>query len=342
MEYKLMSEPLIARLQGTINSVLRTVIPDGPVAMVDYPNFSNVGDSAIWLGQSLYLRHQRGTQPSYCCSSSGYSASALAKDAPTGPILLCGGGNFGTLWPHHQEFRIELLQRFPDRPIIQMPQSVHFSDERSVSSMARAIGRHKAFTLLVRDRQSHEFATKRFDCPVHLCPDMAFYIGRTLRKPADLDLLFLMRTDLERAAGRRLSEADIAEAGKTAAMVDWLRESRYGLRFARWLSGARHAMGGRARRRAAQHDAMAWRRFRRGVDLLSRGRVVITDRLHGHILSLLLDIPHVALDNTYGKLGGFIEAWTGDYKNLLRARNTPEALKQAARLLDPVSVQHRA
>ena len=38
---------------------------------------------------------------------------ALAESAPTGPILICGGGNFGTLWPRHQEFRIELLERFP-------------------------------------------------------------------------------------------------------------------------------------------------------------------------------------------------------------------------------------
>ena len=38
---------------------------------------------------------------------------------------------------------------------------------------------------------------------------------------------------------------------------------------------------------------------------------MITDRLHAHILCTLLDHPHIALDNSYGKLKGFIEAWTG-------------------------------
>ena len=34
-----------------------------------------------------------------------------------------------------------------------------------------------------------------------------------------------------------------------------------------------------------------------GFMYLSRGRVVATDRLHGHILSTLMDIPHVLIDN---------------------------------------------
>lgn len=40
----------------------------------------------------------------------------------------------------------------------------------------------------------------------------------------------------------------------------------------------------------------------RGVKLLSRGRVVITDRIHAHIVSGLLDMPQVALDNHYEEL----------------------------------------
>jgi exopolysaccharide biosynthesis predicted pyruvyltransferase EpsI len=43
---------------------------------------------------------------------------------------------------------------------------------------------------------------------------------------------------------------------------------------------------------------------------LSRGRVVITDRLHGHILCLLLGLPHVLLDNSIGKLSAYFETWT--------------------------------
>ena len=49
----------------------------------------------------------------------------------------------------------------------------------------------------------------------------------------------------------------------------------------------------------------------RGVRLLSRGHRIATDRLHAHILSLMLGIPHYAADNLTGKVHAFIDCWTG-------------------------------
>jgi exopolysaccharide biosynthesis predicted pyruvyltransferase EpsI len=334
MQYKTGAEGLITRLQEATKRVLGQVIPDGPVALVDYPGHSNVGDSAIWLGETLYLRRERGISPSYCCTIPSYSAASLAEDAPTGAILIHGGGNFGTLWPHHQEFRNELLERFPGRPIVQLPQSIHFSDDSAVAATARAISRHKAFTLLVRDQKSYEFATARFDCAVHLCPDMAFYIGRTARRSPEVKFMFLIRTD-----GERTGDRFVPETRETRLAADWLGDSRNRLRFARRVARVQNAFAGRAHRRAAEYDAVAWNRFHRGVKLLSRGEVVITDRLHAHILSLLLDIPHVTLDNSYGKLGSFIEAWTASYMHLHRATTMAEAVQQARRSLGPRPMQ---
>ncbi len=39
-----------------------------------------------------------------------------------------------------------------------------------------------------------------------------------------------------------------------------------------------------------------------GNTLLSRGRIVITDRLHASIMSTLIDRPVIYIDNTYRKL----------------------------------------
>lgn len=46
------------------------------------------------------------------------------------------------------------------------------------------------------------------------------------------------------------------------------------------------------------------------IKLLSKGSVVLTDRLHGHILSILIVKPHVIVDNSYGKISDFYQAWT--------------------------------
>ena len=57
--------------------------------------------------------------------------------------------------------------------------------------------------------------------------------------------------------------------------------------------------------------------------------MVVTDRLHAHLLSLLLAIPHAVLDNTYGKLGRFLDAWTGDAPGVHRFGTAEEALAWA-------------
>jgi exopolysaccharide biosynthesis predicted pyruvyltransferase EpsI len=67
--------------------------------------------------------------------------------------------------------------------------------------------------------------------------------------------------------------------------------------------------------------------------LLSSGRVVITDRLHAHLLCLLAGIPHAVLDNSYGKLGGFLDRWTGEAAGVYRADSTEDAEDWAASLL---------
>ncbi len=48
------------------------------------------------------------------------------------------------------------------------------------------------------------------------------------------------------------------------------------------------------------------------LNILSRGKVVVTDRLHAYILCLQLGIPHVIVDNSYGKLSAFYNTWAKD------------------------------
>src|SRR3546814_17181222 len=53
------------------------------------------------------------------------------------------------------------------------------------------------------------------------------------------------------------------------------------------------------------------------------------------ILSLLLDIPHVLLDNSYGKVAGFADQWTADYGGLMRATGRAEAFETALACVAP-------
>jgi pyruvyl transferase EpsO len=80
-------------------------------------------------------------------------------------------------------------------------------------------------------------------------------------------------------------------------------------------------------------DRLAQQRTRRGCRLLSRGRIVVTDRLHAHILCTLLGIPHIVLDNNCGKLSGFIRCWTAEHPLCHLADSVEEATRIATSLL---------
>ena len=54
------SGSLIDRLQGVIHDRLHDLVSDEPLAILDFPDIRNCGDSAIWLGEMAYLKDRHG------------------------------------------------------------------------------------------------------------------------------------------------------------------------------------------------------------------------------------------------------------------------------------------
>ena len=319
----------IAQLQKAISAVLGPEL-DGvhSLALLDFPDHPNVGDSAIYLGEIAWLRRHHGIVPRYVCGTGNFCAEALRQAVPEGPILIHGGGNFGDIWPHHQRLREAVLVAFPGRRVVQLPQTIHFDDSAEQERMAAAIAAHGNVLLLVRDQRSFDLVRAAFRCEVRLCPDMAFVLGpQAPRAPARHGVLLLLRTDKERA------DAGLPPSVPAAAVIDdWLEEPVNFRDWARRRSAVQVALAAPARafdrnyQRERLYRALARHRLARGLHLLGGARTVITDRLHGHILCLLLGIPHIVFDNMYGKLGAVIDTWTADCGLVERAGSLAAAL----------------
>jgi pyruvyl transferase EpsO len=234
-------------------------------------------------------------------------------------MLLHGGGNFGDLWPRHHAFRLAILERFPDVPKIHFPQSIHFRSEDVLERTRRAVARQRDFVLLVRDRRSHAFASRHFDCRVELCPDMAFCMAPLIVPEPRRDVQCLLRTDHEILLDKsRQIARDLDALGLDHRIDDWIAPPLSPLRVATDVIDRlwRHAPASRSVTRSA-----AWRvrsgymndRVRFGARLLSRGRVVVTDRLHGHVLSVIIGRPNIVFDSLDGKVSALYETWTSDH-----------------------------
>jgi exopolysaccharide biosynthesis predicted pyruvyltransferase EpsI len=316
---------LVDALRRRVQEEVARVIPRGPIALLDFPDYGNPGDSAIWLGALACFAAIGLEPPVYTSDERTFDEAALRRALPSGTILLTGGGNLGDLWPRHQSFRERVLRGFPRHAIVQLPQSIHFADPAALSSARAAFAAHDNVTLLVRDARSMTAATSDLQCNARLCPDLAFCLPpSTAPSPRPTTaLLRLYRTDHE-------SSRDVPT---TDATVDWVDDIESPLRtFARGLAERAGRSGITRRMLSSLYTPLARRRLRRGADLLRSARVVATDRLHGHILSLVLGVPHVVLGDRNGKVREFVDAWTASATSM-RWASSPADVDRLAREL---------
>ena len=319
---------------------LAPLVPKGsPVAIVGFPNHPNVGDAAIWAGETAWLR-RHGHTVSYACDLHGYSKASLASAIGTeGTILFHGGGNFGDVWPDHQLLRERVVGDFPTHRIVSLAQTMQFVDDFALERARKRFNGHPNITFLLRDRRSLQSSTEAFTGPSRLCPDLAFALGPFDRiRPPDVTRLWLSRTDSERRASRLTPPPDGNDL-----LADWLSDDHVtGRPRARALKRRAEAKGRAIIREPASTlpglqaricDALASGRVHYGRRLLSRGEVVITDRLHAHILCVLSGIPHVIVETGYGKIREFHSTWTGELTFVRVAEDSVSALRSARQLV---------
>lgn len=330
---------VIARLQGLIDAALApslSALRAGPYALLDMPDHSNVGDSAIWAGEMAWLQRNVRKEPSYVCESNA-GTDELNAYLTGGTILLHGGGNFGDVWPQFQEFRERIILGYPRMPIVQLPQSIYFSEEAALERTAAALREAPHLRLLVRDLESYDLASTHFGCEVKLCPDMAFALGPLDRIEApDLDVLLLLRTDKESVR----EAAPVEDLPVGWEQTDWIeedpkirRQARLDMRVSAVMSLNVQRLSKMSRRRN-YYERVSSERMKRGTRLLSRARFIITDRLHVHIVSTLLGIPHCFLDNSYGKILRFSKAFDTRWNGSHHASSLSDAMACARHWLD--------
>ena len=331
----------LADMRHSLRRIWTDLLPPGThCALVGYPDHWNVGDAAIWWGTRRLL-DAVGVQVDYACDPWSYDPAALRAALPEGPILILGGGNLGDAYRHEQSLREQILADFPERRIIQLPQSIWFASPKRAEALADALVHAGDVTLLLRDAASLSFARDMFRCDSALCPDAAVALDLVgaARSP-EVPLLALWRTDSE-------ARENVGGGGEGVVVADWTAPgpeiglmSTAARRFQEWVGDPPAEIGScSARRRMAwRHlpwlwDQLAEDRTLRGCRLLSRGRVVLTDRLHAHLLCTLMRKPHVVCDSTNGKIFAYRDTWPIVDPLVRFAASRAEALEVAHELL---------
>lgn len=290
------------QLESLIKESLTPLIPSDYI-LLDLPYYSNIGDNLIWQGTEDFLkglsckclgRHSRRT----------FKFRPLPKDCT---ILLLGGGNFGDIWRQHQEFRLRVIESYPDNRIIILPQTVYYESEDTFEEDVKRLNQHQLLTICVRDHHSAELLKRKgFTGRLLMLPDMSFCIERERLKSEEIeskDTLFLLRVDKEAPKARYIGP---------------IKESNMSVRDWPNLIETRRAARQYLRSHAAEESDAYFRttflaeRIREGVLFVSQYKMVYSTRLHVAILRLLLGLPVKMMDNSYGKNLSFYNTWLKD------------------------------
>lgn len=322
---------MLGQLRGELLECVRDALTPRPraIALLDFPLHENVGDLSIWAGELAALE-ELAIPVAYACDMHGYRRDRVeARLGPDDPIVLHGGGNFGDVWPGFQAFRERVIRDFPDRQIVQLPQTVHYTSAERLARTREILAAHGGVTLLVRDEVSADVARSGLDVAARACPDSAFALGPQPAGAPTRDVVWLRRDDRESAdLGPTSPPPDIQS-------VDWPDHWAFGLlrtgvRIHVRTTGLIAPVAMPVDRGLERlYARIAARRVAIGLRMISAGRTLVTDRLHGHILACLVGRPSIVVDNSYGKVASFVDRWTAGSPLVRRAASHAEGLALA-------------
>ncbi|XP_076466151.1 uncharacterized protein LOC143297619 [Babylonia areolata] len=282
-------------------------------------SFENKGDPAITVAEVVLLEKLDIKLVSYidvrrCSANLTKESLTLAQRYPTEQVvvLMSGGGNL-IGYASEEHCRRLAIKYFRSYQLVIFSESIYMRGSKpSFDAAVRTYCCNSNLTILLRDRQSLFIGRRIFNKGTRLilAPDMAFHNSPVSRYISPYyDVLWLDRHDGERPDGRALPTfpPDVR-----VSRGDWI---------------AMPSLGGKTSFRKAVNVLL------HGYDILQRGRVVITERLHGHILCVLLDIPHVLLDNNDLKLSSYHNTWTRGVSNCRLTKSPSQAVHLAMELL---------
>lgn len=320
-------EKKIEELKAKINCILTPLI-DNDYVLWDCPYHSNIGDTLIWEGERAFLKEL----PYKCLGYASHSTCVFPELSPDIIILLHGGGNFGDIWRQSQDFRLEVIRRYPHNRIIVFPQTIYYQDVTLMKEDVRIMAEHPRLTLCARDQESYDILKGNFQNPVLLVPDMAFCISSNILKKYRLKeqerILFLKRTDKELAS----ASYSIERENLPIEVREWPSMEGRMLKmflFEKWMGlNRRFNKWGLDYLYKCSSGMINWyaQRFLRamllkvGVEFVSSYRFVYTTRLHVMILSVLLGKECTFFDNSYGKNSIFYATWLKDLPGVKRTK----------------------
>ncbi len=278
-------------------------MPSDIVVLWGIPLHGNLGDQAITYAEIEFISKQLPnreimTIPEEKCAEYLYPIKKYAREKRI-LFISHGGGNMGVMYKYQEERRQMLIKHIKDCPIIMFPQSVDYQQgTRAHAKAKRLYQAHPDLHLYARDKINYEKMMRLFPkCHVALAPDIVTSLDKSSRNDVKkrIDAIFCVRSD---------KEAHSASAEAITYIKEYLEAKKievmdtYGVQFAT----------------SYENQAIQLEDF---WNKMKSAKLIVTDRLHGMIFSMITNTPCIALDNSTGKVSAFYNTWMKDIPGIL-------------------------
>ena len=266
-------------------------------------DYGNIGDIAITAAQERFLAQHAGRPHVVVVPISRTRTrirSIQRQIAPGDLVATVGGGNMGVAYPDIEALRQLVIRSFPDNRVVCFPQTLDWdtspASDRAIRKLVEVYGRHEDLHVFARESVSHGRLQELFapypNVRIGLVPDIvlstsALALGASTAETRG-GLLLCMRDDQERAvtdAQRHEIDVSLARFGMPIEVTDT------------------HAGG------AGLNEDRCRSLLREKVAQFAAARLVVTDRLHGMILSLVAGTPCLVLPNSNHKIRQTYQDW---------------------------------
>lgn len=273
------------------------------------PGHGNMGDQAQtycieqWIKENYADDYEIITMT--LASATDTVIYTISQQISANDLLFCHSGYHLTDLYNEKDVYLKVIEQFPKHRIVIFPQTINFNnnkeDEKRVSLIFNS---HKNITLLCRDQESYKNAQLIFkSCNLLLYPDIVTsLIGTKTFSNRREGVLFCMRNDVE-------AFYTVREISKLRARFDTVKTEMTDTTISTPYKTIK-------RKRETILNEM--------LNHFSQFELVITDRYHGTIFSLIAGTPVIVLSSTDHKLSSGVKWFPESFGKNVQYAKDPE------------------
>lgn len=253
-------------------------------------------------------------------------------------IFINSGCDFGNLYlSSHEKVRKKIISTFPNNKIIQLPVTVFYDNATQITTDTEFFANRKNVILMGRDPKSYEILANNLECKSIFVPDFAFRLKSIPTKGARKGALLILRRDFETKPNpkimlklrRKLPRTFRKPVNLIIRVYMTFGRDRYTLKKMVEQVISNVTVKDVQIGECAITDKNRESCIKEVFNYYQNFKVVITDRLHGMIFSVLTKTPCIAIEGKIPhKLSGYKKLLSHSVKFVNNIKEVPNAIRE--------------